>query len=150
MQRSRAIDRETKMRGICLVLAITTALSLGGCRKAHKVSVIQTSGMAPRVILYTPSSGLLNAETQGVEINQFAVLHRQDPNKSYDQIWVIKTKSEKPIMVKEITYGVVPPGFEESIPARPLVAGEVYEILSSMPGNIGGGAFQADKEWPVR
>ena len=131
------------MRWVCLVLAITTAFALGGCRKAHKVSVIQTQGMAPKFILYT-SSG---SKDLGIEINQFAVLHRSDTKKLYDQIWAIKTKSEIPIMVKEITYGVVPSGFEERVPARPLIAGEVYEILSSMPGNIGGGSFRADKGW---
>lgn len=140
------MGNSAKIRSLCLVIAIATVLVVG-CRKAHKVSVIQVSGVAPRFILHTPSSGLLNKEIQGVEINQFAILHRPDSKRPYDQIWVIKTKSEKQIMVKEITYGVAPPGFEESVPAHPIVAGEVYEILSSMPGNIGGGAFQADKGW---
>lgn len=144
--------KHIEQRRLELLILVVAALLFGGCRLLHKVAVTQINGSAPRFTLYTPSSGWLHPESFGVEITQLFVLHRlrDESNRRYEQMWAISTKSETSVMLKEVVYGAVPPDFQEVVHARPLVAGERYEVVSSRPGNTGGGAFQAEKDWPPR
>lgn len=76
----------------------------------------------------------------GVEISGFVVLRKVDQR--YQPVWEIATADiSKPVFVKSITYGIVPPGFEKSTTATPLVAGETYDVLASRPGMAGGEVF---------
>ena len=76
----------------------------------------------------------------GVEMSVFQVARKV--GSKYELVWSIRRADiSKPIMIETITYGVVPPGFEEEPKAMPLIKGEAYDILLGRPGMSGGEIF---------
>lgn len=80
------------------------------------------------------------AADEGVAISGFVVLRKVD--KRYQPVWEIATADiSKPVIVKSISYGIVPPGFEKTTRALPLVDGDTYDVIASRPGMAGGEVF---------
>jgi hypothetical protein len=120
---------------LIIVLAVMTLLT--GCREDFEIKVSQVPGQPPT--LGFKSRGIFGGSM--VEIRQLSVGRVVAQAKPHELVWAIQTKLETPKPIAEITYGIVPEGFEEFIPAQRLLVGERYDIIAGKPGSIGGAVF---------
>ena len=108
------------------------------CREAFQVEVVQTPGAPPTIRFY--SSELFGSSD--VEVKQLTIGRVVAQNKPAELVWSIRRKPATTTRIPQITYGIPPVGFEEDMPARPLLLGEEYDILaSSASAGIGGARF---------
>lgn len=118
------------------ILLLAPVLLIASCREACYVGVEQPSnGMPVFHLKKTP-----RATEDGVSISRFTVARKV--GKRYEIVWEIGTADiSKPIRIKAITYGVVPPGFKAAPNVQRLVEGETYEVMTSRLGMVGGANF---------
>ena len=122
-----------RLIGFVLALAIISV----GCRGAFDVWIVQSERGATNI--YFNSRGLLG--DSGVEIEQLQVGRIVADGKRVERVWSIRRRAKELEPIKQITYGNVPQGFEEVLPATALQPGENYDLLASFPGAIGGARF---------
>ncbi len=109
---------------ICLPL-------LEGCLESFKIVVDDSGDRRP--VFRLMSAGMI--ERSNVEIDSFNVY--KFPGNAEDIVWRIESIDNTPHLVKEITYGIVPDGFRETISPRNLASGGRYVAGTLMPGKMG-------------
>ncbi|MDO9234401.1 MAG: hypothetical protein Q7U28_00005 [Aquabacterium sp.] len=118
------------------MMAALFALFISAC--SYKMTVTanyNSSGVpvfsitAPRVLTLRPSPSIR-------EVLVFEVIAGQI--KKDNPLWRISSSSK---YLSEITYGVVPRGFEQKIPPATLEVGKSYEVLVMGSGGVGGIGF---------
>jgi hypothetical protein len=120
------------MRKITILAAfILIFVLLTGCKQGFKIIVNDSGNSVPTFKF--KSAGIISIS--GVEIDSFNVF--RFPGKSSDFLWRIESRDKKRHTVEEITYGVVPEGFNETKSPPQLVSGNHYVAGSWMPEKAG-------------
>jgi len=125
------------MKWLFMVSGFFLTISGVSCRGGFLINVSQKPGIPPTMHFQT--LGLFGENA--AEIRQLSVGRVITEGKPVELVWVVQSRSGKPERFAKITYGFVPTGFEETVPAKPLVTGAAYDILGAGPGSVGGTRF---------
>jgi hypothetical protein len=115
------------------LLAAELGMLLAACYPPSRVTVKLAPSKSPAFYLHPDSSG----EKLGLGITDFSVRYESESDATTRTAWGITTASMAEVVVDELVYGVVPPGFEETVHAEPLVVGRTYFVRVGFPGNMG-------------
>jgi hypothetical protein len=116
---------------ICLLLLLGVTSLMTGCVEGFTILVKDSGDRTPTFQFL--SRGLL--PRPGVDIETFNL--SSYPGDGKDFIWGIESSDKKPHRVKEVKYGVVPEGFQQSNLPPSLVSGHHYVAGTHMPGKMG-------------
>ena len=77
-----------------------------------------------------------------INLNSFAIYAKRSGAWDYKHpLWGIGLEFGSYLKIQEISYGIVPEGFTETIKAQPLLFEETYQVNGTAAGGYGDGEF---------
>ena len=122
--------RPTAERAGVLGIALLLAL-LVGCSYVLEISLVDPAAATPTFRLRKPAFFFLGPTTP--KVRQVSV-HEKTAGET-DPLWGIESVAG--VALRQVTYGVLPPGFEEYAPARELEPAHAYVVVVDAWGGWG-------------
>lgn len=125
-------------RRFLLGFGLLLALAFASCSFVLEITLVDPSHDPPTFQLRKPASFFVGSTTP--EMRQITVLATAPGSEGSTPLWLVF--SADGTKLRQITYGVLPEGFEQDAPALPLVPGRSY----TLQGQAWGGSGQLDFE----
>ena len=125
---------------LIIICTFTLAMILYGCRSRNMLFDIYVLVMPPDKV-YFKFKRDKRAIGNGVLLKNLTVSRVIAKDRQGGIVWHIFAKTSKFANVTSIAYGSVPPGFIEEMPARPLVDGQLYDVIGGTSEGAGGVRF---------
>jgi hypothetical protein len=117
-------------------LAVFFALFLSACSFRLSVEILNANTLAPTFKVSAPWFAEVKGYSRVKTVDFFKVI---DGVADYrNPLWSISSAG---VSVTSLTYGVLPPGFQQSNAPAPLEHGKTYEVSVRASGGGGGLAF---------
>jgi len=121
------MDKKNWLKGkrLSTCLLVMLSFSVVSCQEQWYVTVPDASDPSAPVICISKGK---NCSGDGVIFNTLLFSQYTEDGRELERMWAIKPTENVP--VKDLKYGVVPSGWRELQPARPLRLGDWYAINS--------------------